>query len=168
MALTAETWVEMQATLKVENWWCWSQEEPVPDSFNKYWAPTKCQDVRLALGEESTRIRHWPGPKGTQGRGGDGACIEISLIYTERKVRWDLRASFTLQLTYSFSHLGTVFCILDIKVNETDLYPLKLPSKYLIRVTQGVLQNTVPQVPSPDILILSLWKWHPRNLKFPF
>ena len=137
-------------------------------SFSKYWAPTKCQEVGLALGGGNIRVRHWPWRKGTQGRSGDAARVETSVIYTERKVRGHLRASFTLQLNYLFSHLGTVFNALDIKIKETDLYPLKLPSKYLIWVTQGVFQNTVPRVPSPDILILNLWKLYSRDLNLLF
>lgn len=70
--------------------------------------------------------------KRNSGKEGDGAHIETSVLYTERKVRGDPRASFTLLFNYLFSHLGTVFSALHIKINETDLYPVKLPSKHLI------------------------------------
>ena len=64
---------------------------------------------------------------------GWGTYRNLCNIYREESKRRSKGFIYSsLQLNYLFSHLGTVFSALDIKINETDLYPLKLPSKYLI------------------------------------
>lgn len=52
--------------------------------------PSARRRAGTGRGKQKT-IRHWPHLKGTQRRRGDEACIETSVIYTERKVRWGLR-----------------------------------------------------------------------------
>lgn len=135
--------------------------------FSKYWAPPgggagtgrgKHEDQTLTLAKRNSG-KEW----------GWGTYRNLCNIYREESKRRSKGFIYSSpRLNYLFSHLGTVFSALDIKINETDLYPLKLPSKYLIWITQGVFQNTVPHVPSSDILILNLWKLYSRDLNVLF